>query len=147
MTRAASEILSSTIFEDRFPPYDLTVVNQFIVILTKKTLLFKFPLLEFRFQSFFELYMHFKGFVYLRMRKLNAVSQIPADAHDWCQMVLSFNVPKFIPKYWTIKQLSQLFVWSVRTLAQYSCGMEHLLSSNLNVMVLNDQMKSTNVLQ
>ena len=35
-TRFASETLSSTIFEDRFSPYVLTIVSQFIVILTKK---------------------------------------------------------------------------------------------------------------
>ena len=36
VTRSASETLSSTIFEDRFPPYVLTVVSYFIVILTNK---------------------------------------------------------------------------------------------------------------
>ena len=36
VTRSASETLSSTIREDGFPPYVLTVVSQFIVILTKK---------------------------------------------------------------------------------------------------------------
>ena len=102
------------------PPYVLTVGRQFIVILTKKkTLLFKFPWLEFRFKSFLELHVHFKGFMYIRMRKLHAERQIPADAHDWCQIVFSFNVPKFIAKCWTTNQLSQFFGWSVRTLAQY----------------------------
>ena len=85
----------------------------------KKTLLFKFPWLEFRFKSFLQLHVHFKGFTCIRMRKLHAERQIPADAHDWCQIVFSFNVRKFIPKYWTTKQLSQFFGWSVRTLAQY----------------------------
>ena len=36
VTRSASVTLSSTIFEDRFRPYVLTDVSQFIVILTKK---------------------------------------------------------------------------------------------------------------
>ena len=83
-------------------------------------LFFKFLWLEFRFKSFLELHMHFKGFVCLRMRKLHAECQIPADAHDWCQFVFSFNVPKFIPKYWTTKTLLQFLGWSVRTLAQYT---------------------------
>ena len=48
-----------------------------------KTLFFKFLWLEFRFKSFLELHVHFKGFVCLRMRKLHAECQIPADAHDW----------------------------------------------------------------
>ena len=65
----------------------------------QKTLFFKFLWLEFRFISFLELHVHFKGFVCLRMRKLHAECQIPADSHDWCQIVFSLNVPKFIPKY------------------------------------------------
>ena len=83
-------------------------------------LFFKFLWLEFRFKSFLELHVRFKGFVCLRMRKLHAEGQIPADAHDWCQIVFSLNVPKFIPKYWTTKKLSQFLGWSVRTLAQYT---------------------------
>ena len=82
--------------------------------------MFKFPWLEFRFKSFLELHVHFKDFMCIRMRKLHAECQIPADAHDWCQIVFSFNVPIFIPKYWTTKQLSQFFGWSVRTLALYN---------------------------
>ena len=35
VTRSASETLSSTNFEDRLPPYVLTVVSQLIVVLTK----------------------------------------------------------------------------------------------------------------
>ena len=38
----------------------------------------------------------FKGFMCIRMRKLYAECQIPADAYDWCQIVFSFNVPKFV---------------------------------------------------
>ena len=64
--------------------------------------------------------MHFKGFVCLCMRKLHAECQIPADAHNWCQIVFSLNVPKVIPKYWTTKTLSQFLGWLVRTLAQYT---------------------------
>ena len=56
----------------------------------------------------------------IRMRKLHEERQIPADAHDWCQIAFSFNVPKFISKYLTTKQLSQIFGWSIRTLAQYN---------------------------
>ena len=41
-------------------------------------LFFKFLWLEFRFKSFLELHMHFKGFVCLRMRKLHAECQIRA---------------------------------------------------------------------
>ena len=74
--------------------------------------LFKFPWLEFRFKSFLELHVHFKGFMGILMRILQAECQIPAEAHDWCQIVFSFNVPKFIPKYWTTKQLSQFF-WMI----------------------------------
>ena len=37
----------------------------------EKTLLFKFPWLEFRFKSFLELLVHFKGFMCIRMRKLH----------------------------------------------------------------------------
>ena len=85
----------------------------------EKTLLFKFPWLEFRFNSSLELHVHFKGFMCICMRKLHAQCQIPADAQDLCETVFLFNVPKFIPKYWTTKQLSQFFGWSVRTLAQY----------------------------
>ena len=123
MSRSASETLSSTIFEECFPPYVLTMLNQFNVILTKekKTLLFKFLWLEFRFKSFLELHVHFKGYINIRMRKLHAECQIPADEHDWCQIVFSLAVPKFVPKYWTTKTLSQFLGWSVRTLAQYSC--------------------------
>ena len=82
VTRSASETLSSTIFDDRFPSYVLTVVSQFIVTLTKKTLFFKFPWLEFRFKSFLELHAHFKGFMSIRMRKLHTESQIPANTYD-----------------------------------------------------------------
>ena len=71
------------------------------------------------YKSFLDLHVHFKGFVCLCMRKLHAKCQIPADAHNWCQIVFSLNVPKFIPKYWTTKTLSQFLGWSVRTLAQY----------------------------
>ena len=63
--------------------------------------------------------MHFKCFMWICMRKLHAEYQIATDAHDWCQIVFSCNVPKFIPKYWTTKTLSQFFGWSVRTFAQY----------------------------
>ena len=100
-SRSASETLSSIMFGDRFPPYVLTVVSQFIDILTKKTVLFRFPWLEFRFESFLELHVHFKGFMCIRMRKLHAECQMPADAHDWCH-----------PKYWTTKQLSHFF-WMI----------------------------------
>ena len=64
-----SETLSSTIFENRFPPFVLTVVDQFNVIFSfyRKTLLFKFLWLEFRFKSFLELHVHFKGFMYIQM--------------------------------------------------------------------------------
>ena len=84
-----------------------------------ETLFFKFLWLEFQFKSFLELHVHFKDFVCLRMHKLHAECQIPADAHDWCQIVFQLNDPKFIPKYWTTKTLSQFLGWSVRTLAQY----------------------------
>ena len=63
--------------------------------------------------------MHFKGFMWIRMRKLHEEHQVPADAHDWCQTVFPFNIPKFISKYLTTKQLSRFFWWLVRTLAQY----------------------------
>ena len=36
LSRSASETLSSTTFEGRLPPYVLTVVSQFNVILTKQ---------------------------------------------------------------------------------------------------------------
>ena len=35
--------------------------------------------------------MHFKGFMSIHMRKLHAECQIPADVHDWCQIVF-FNL-------------------------------------------------------
>ena len=78
----------------------------------------------------------FKGFLCLRMRKLNAECQIPADAHDWCQIVFSLNVPKFIQKYWTTKTLSQFFGWSVRTLAQY-ITYTYLLLPNRSILTEN----------
>ena len=81
-------------FEDRFPPYVLTVVSQF----NANTLFFNFLWLEFRFKSFLKLHVHFKGFMCLRMRKLHAECQIQADVHDWCQTVFSLNDLKFIPK-------------------------------------------------
>ena len=84
-----------------------------------KTLLFRFLWLEFRFKSFLQLQVHFKGFMCIRMRKLHKECTVPADAHDRCQIVFSFNVSKFVSKYLTTKQLSQMFEWSVRTLAQY----------------------------
>ena len=87
-----------------------------------KTLLFTFLWLEYRFKSFLELHVHFKGFICIRMRKLHEERQIPADAHEWCQIVFSFNVPKVVSKYLTTKQLSQICRWSVRTLAQYTCS-------------------------
>ena len=102
-------------FEDCFPPYVLTAVSQCNVILMKKTLLFKFLWLEFRFKPFLELHVHFKGFMCVRMRKLHAKRQIPADAHDGCEIVFWLNIPKFCPKYWTTKTLSQFLWWSVRT--------------------------------
>ena len=71
LSRSAFEALSSTIFEACFPPSGLTVGTQFIVILTKKkTLLFKFLWLEFRFKSFLEMQVHFKGLMCIRMRRL-----------------------------------------------------------------------------
>ena len=33
------------------------------------------------------------------MRKLQEERQVPADAHDWCQIAFSFNVPKIVSKY------------------------------------------------
>ena len=77
--------------------------------------------LEFRFKSFLELHLHFKNFMCISMRKLHEKRQVEADAYGWirCQIAFSFNVPKFISKYLTTKQLSQMFGWSVRTLAQY----------------------------
>ena len=64
-------------FGDRFPPYVLTVVSQFIDILTeKKTVFFRFPWIEFRFKSFLELHVHFKGFMCIHMRKLHAECQL-----------------------------------------------------------------------
>ena len=96
VTRSASETLSSTLYEDRFPPYVLTVVSrQFIVILTKKRCCLSF---NNRFKSFLELHVHFKGFMCIHMRKLHAECQIPADAYDRCEIVLSFNYPKFSAK-------------------------------------------------
>ena len=47
-----------------------------------KTLLITFLWLEFRFKSFVELHVHFKGFMYIRTRKLHEEYQLPADAHD-----------------------------------------------------------------
>ena len=47
-----------------------------------KMLLITFLWLEFRFKSFRELHMHFKGFMCIRMRKLHEEHQVPADAHD-----------------------------------------------------------------
>ena len=61
----------------------------------EKKVLFKFPRLEFRFKSCLELHVHFKGLMCIRMHKLHAECQIPADAHNWCQIVFSFNIPKF----------------------------------------------------
>ena len=37
----------------------------------------------------------------IRLRKLHEDHQIPADAHDWCQTVFSFNIPKYVSKYLT----------------------------------------------
>ena len=71
--------------------------------------LFTFLWWEFWFKSFLELHVHFKDFMRIRMRKLQEERQVPADAHDWCQIVFSFNVPKFVSKYLTTKQLSQIF--------------------------------------
>ena len=75
--------------------------------------------LEFRFKSFLKLNVHFKCFMCIHMRKLHAECQIPADEQGWCQIVFSFDVPKFIPKYSMTKTWSQFLGWSVRTLAQY----------------------------
>ena len=84
-------------------------------------LLFTFLWLEYRFKSFLESHVHFKGFMCIRMRKLHEKCQVPADAHNWCQIVFTFNVPKSVSKYLTTKQLLQILGWSVRTLAQYTC--------------------------
>ena len=109
MSRSAPVTLSSTMFEDRFPSYVLTFVSEFNVILKKKTVFFKFLWLEFRFKSFLELYVHLNGFMCICMRKLHAESQIQTDAHCWCQIVFSLNVPKFIPKYWTKKHYRNIW--------------------------------------
>ena len=45
--------------------------------------------------------MHFKVFMCIYMRKLYAERQILADAQDRCQTVFLFNVPKFVPKYYS----------------------------------------------
>ena len=74
--------------------------------LPKYTLLFKFLWIEFGFKSFLELHVQFNRFMCIRMHKQHAECQIPGDAHDWCQTVFSFKLPKFIPKHWTTKQLS-----------------------------------------
>ena len=81
VTRSASETLSYTNIEDGFSPYVFTFVSYFINILTQKTLLFMFPWLEFRFKSFLELHVQFKGFMCIRLRKLHEKRQVPADAH------------------------------------------------------------------
>ena len=98
MSRFASETLSPTTFEDRFSPYVLTVVSQFNVILTKKkTLLFKFLWLEFRFKLFLELHAHFKYFMCIRMRTLHEECQVRADAHDCGQIGFSAPPPACPP--------------------------------------------------
>ena len=51
--------------------------------------------------------MHFKGFVCLRMRKLHAEWQIPADAHDWCQTV--FSLSKILSKILNDKNIIAIF--------------------------------------
>ena len=52
--------------------------------------MFKFLWLEFRFKSFLELHVHFKGFVCIRMRKMHAERQIPDDAQiKWCCHLMS----------------------------------------------------------
>ena len=97
-----------------------------------KTLLFTFLWLEFRFKSFLELHMHFKGFMCIRMRKLHQECEVPADAHVWCQIAFSLRVPKCVSKYLTTKQLSQMFRWSVRTLAQYTIYMYYKTHKQFN---------------
>ena len=113
---------------------------------------FKFLWLEFRFKSFLELRVHFKGFVCFRMRKLHAEFQIPADAHVWCQTVFSSNVPKLILKYWTTKTVSQFLGWSVRTLAQYSIQIkvlkqEYFKTNMAKTGWMRVQLKKKNVLK
>ena len=126
MTRSASETLSYNNFEDRIPPYVLKFVSSFFFFFfffflfwhfNAKTL-FTFVWLEFRFKSFLEMY--------IRMHKLHEERQVSADAHSWCQISFSFSVPKFVSKYLTTKQLSQIFGWSVRTLAQYTLNITGL---------------------
>ena len=111
MWRSASETLSSTIFDNRFPPFILTVVSQFNVILTINCLSLW---LEYRFKSFLELHVHFKCFVCTHAQP---ACRMPDSR--WWQIVFSLNDPKYIPKYSTTKTLSQFLGWSVRTLAQY----------------------------
>ena len=53
--------------------------------------------------------MHFKGFVCLRMPKLHAECQFPADAHDLCETVFSLNVPKNHSKILNDKNIIAVF--------------------------------------
>ena len=82
--------------------------------------------IKFRLKSFLELHVHFNGFMCIRIRKLHAEYQNQADACDWSLIVLSFSVPNVIRKKSATKKLSQLFGWSVRTLAQYSTPYNYL---------------------
>ena len=75
----------------------------------------------------FTFHTHFKDFMCIRMRKLHEEHQVPADAHDWYQTMFSFNIPKFVSKYLTAKNLSRCFGWSVRTLAMYIFARDHSL--------------------
>ena len=52
-----------------------------LIYFNAKTSLIMFMWLEFRFKSFLELHMHFKGFMCIRMHKLHEEFQVPADAH------------------------------------------------------------------
>ena len=86
MSRSVSEKLSSAILRIVFRHTFWQLWVNFWCHFNAKTLFFKFLWLEFRFNSFLELHVHFKGFVCLRMRKLHTECQIPADMHDWCQI-------------------------------------------------------------
>ena len=51
--------------------------------------MFNFLWFEDRFRSFLKLHVYFNGFMCIRMRKLQAECQIPADARDGWQIVFS----------------------------------------------------------
>ena len=84
--------MSSTSFQDRFPPYVLTVVSQFNVILTKKRCCLSFCGLNSDSNHFLSCTCILKGLcVYACANCMQKECQVPEDAHNWCQIVFSFH--------------------------------------------------------